>query len=114
MRQEIKPLKKRFYDYETKYTEGYANHIMPAKVLPNIYQKAMEMSEKACKLVHASKGICRAEFLYEESTREIYILEVNTHPGMASLSVCPEIAAHTGMSYNKLVQEVLNGASYEK
>lgn len=110
---EIKLLKNRFYDYDTKYTDGMAEHIMPAKVSNPTYQRIMHMAEKACEVLYATKGIARVEFLYEEHTGEIYILEVNTHPGMTPLSICPEIAAYQGMSFKSLVEEVLKGALYE-
>lgn len=109
---ELTMLKKRFYDYETKYTEGYAKHTMPAQIPDNVYNKAMEISEKACHLLHAEKGICRVEFIYSEE-QGLYILEVNTHPGMTSLSICPEIAAYKGINFNDLVAKIVDGASYE-
>lgn len=111
---EIKLLKNRFYDYETKYTDGLAEHVLPAKVPSEIYEKAMKISEKACKLLHAASGIVRVEFLYSEAENDLYILEANTHPGMTPLSICPEIAAYLGISYTDLVEEVLKGAKYEE
>ncbi|MDF2965784.1 MAG: ddlB [Rickettsiaceae bacterium] len=109
---EIKPLFKRFYDYETKYTEGMAEHIMPAKIPPAIEQKLMAISEKMFNNM-GCKGIARAEFLYCEEDNECYALEINTHPGMTPLSICPEIAAYNGINFNELVEEVLQSASYE-
>ena len=111
---EIKLLKNRFYDYETKYTDGFAEHVVPAKISSDIHDKTVKIAEDACALLHASKGICRVEFLYEESTGEIYMLEVNTHPGMTPLSICPEIAAYKGINFTALVDNILNGAAYEE
>jgi D-alanine-D-alanine ligase len=110
---EIKPLYKRFYDYETKYTEGMAEHIMPAQIPDEICKKLMEISEKIFNNM-GCKGIARAEFLYCEEDNECYALEINTHPGMTPLSICPEIAAHKNISFNQLVEEVLQSASYER
>ncbi|MCC2646598.1 MAG: ddlB [Rickettsiaceae bacterium] len=109
---EIKPLFKRFYDYETKYTDGMAEHIMPAQIPAHIYQKLMDISEKMFNNM-GCKGIARAEFLYCEEDDECYALELNTHPGMTPLSICPEIAAYRGINFNDLVEEVLKSASYE-
>lgn len=111
---EIKILKNRFYDYDTKYTDGMAEHIMPVNISESTYHRIMEIAEKSCNITYATKGIVRVEFLYEESTDEIYMLEVNTHPGMTPLSICPEIAAYHGISFELLVEEILKGAKYEQ
>jgi D-alanine-D-alanine ligase len=109
---EVKPLYRRFYDYETKYTDGMADHIMPAQIPAAIAEKLMAISEKMFNNL-GCKGIARAEFLYCEEDEECYALEINTHPGMTPLSICPEIAAYSGINFNKLVEEVLQTASYE-
>ncbi len=109
---EIKPLYKRFYDFETKYTDGMAEHIMPANIPENIYNKLLALSEKMFNNL-GCKGIARAEFLYCEEDNECYALELNTHPGMTPLSICPEIANYSGKNFNTLVEEILQSASYE-
>lgn len=110
---EIKLLKgKRFYDYETKYTDGFAQHLVPAPVPENIYRKIMQLAEKACRLFEV-KGMVRAEMIYSEQDNELYMLEINTHPGMTPLSICPEIAAIENMSYTDLVKAILAAASFE-
>jgi D-alanine-D-alanine ligase len=111
---EIKLLKnKRFYDYETKYTEGFAEHLLPAPVPKEIYQLLLDAAEKANEAVGAT-GLCRVEFIYEESSGKVYILEVNTHPGMTPLSICPEIVGHKGISFDNLMEEILSSARFEE
>jgi len=111
---EIKLLKgKRFYDYEVKYTEGFAEHICPALIPKSIYDKALEVAEKACKKFECDTGIIRVEFIYNEEEQEIYMLEVNTHPGMTPLSICPEIVGLQGISYTSLVEQLLKDAKFE-
>lgn len=111
---EIKLLKnKRFYDYEVKYTEGFAEHLCPAPVPEDIYKKALEVSEKACRALECTEGIIRVEFIYSEKEQELYILEANTHPGMTPLSICPEIVAIDGIGYTDLVKRVLESAKFE-
>ncbi len=105
---------KRFYDYEVKYTEGFAEHIMPAPIADDIYKKALLISEKACNVFEINRGIIRAEFLYQEQQGELYMLEINTHPGMTPMSICPEILEYEGCSYTQLVQKIIEGASFEK
>ena len=109
---EIELLKRRFYDYDTKYTEGFANHILPAPLPAVIYQNILSQAEKAYRLMDCN-GIVRAEFIYSEELDENYILELNTHPGMTPLSICPEIAAYNGINFPALVEELLSSARFE-
>lgn len=98
---EIKPLT-RFYDYEAKYTEGKAEHIMPANLPPDVYKRALEIGLKAHNAL-GCKGVSRAEAIYNKEEDEFYMIEVNTQPGMTKLSLLPEIAKYTGVSFNELV-----------
>ncbi|WP_341790822.1 D-alanine--D-alanine ligase [Rickettsia endosymbiont of Gonocerus acuteangulatus] len=109
---EIKLLKNRFYDYETKYTEGFAEHLCPAPLPTDIYDKLLKESEKIFKTMNC-KGVVRAEFILEERTNKLYALEINTHPGMTPLSIVPEIAAHAGINFVNLIEEILKTASFE-
>lgn len=111
---EIKLLQnKRFYDYEAKYTEGFTEHIYPAILPEDKYQEVLLIAEKLCKIFDCQEGMIRAEFIYEEATSAIYILELNTHPGMTPLSICPEIAAYQNISYTELVAQIIKKAKYE-
>lgn len=103
---------KKFYDYETKYTEGFAKHILPARLTQEQYERVMNIAEKANKALDCS-GMVRAEFLYNEESDKFYILEINTHPGMTPLSICPEIATLKNLSYTDLVKQILENAKYE-
>ena len=82
-----------FYDYEAKYTEGRATHIMPAPIDPGAYAEAMRLAERA----HAAlgcRGVTRADLRYDDTSGEpgrLYLLEINTQPGMTPLSLVPEI-----------------------
>ncbi|MCC8371535.1 MAG: D-alanine--D-alanine ligase [Rickettsia endosymbiont of Pseudomimeciton antennatum] len=106
---EIKLLKQRFYAYETKYTDGFAQHLCPAPLPQNIYNKLLEESEKIYQTMNC-RGVVRAEFIFDESKNEFFTLEVNTHPGMTTLSIIPEIAALQGMDFRSLVERILETA----
>ncbi|MDX2050292.1 MAG: D-alanine--D-alanine ligase [Rickettsiaceae bacterium] len=108
---EIKLLKRRFYDYDTKYTEGFAEHILPANIPSNIYEKAKTISEKIYKIFRC-RGLARVELIYCEEEHDLYILEINTHPGFTPTSICPEIAAYKGISFNELVKTLVEGAKF--
>jgi len=105
---EIRPLG-RFYDYEAKYTEGKAEHLMPAPLSPEKYEEVMELGLKAHKIL-GCKGVSRSDFRQNEEG-EFFILETNTQPGMTELSLVPEIAAHCGIQFNDLVRWMVEDAT---
>ena len=109
---EIKLLKRRFYDYDTKYTEGFAEHLLPAPLSKINADRVMSLSEKVNNLLGIT-GLSRVEWLYQEQEDEFYILEANTHPGMTPLSICPEIAAYAGIDFPQLLEAMLESAQYE-
>ena len=105
---EIVP-KGEFYDYEAKYTDGGAEHILPARVPADVYEAVLKEGEKA----HAALGCdcySRVDFLVTEAG-ECYLLEVNTLPGMTDLSLLPEIARGAGIEFSELVLRILCAAS---
>ncbi len=109
---EIVP-KGRFYDYESKYTDGMAEHIYPAKLSEEKTKEALMLAEKAHKLIGA-KCVSRVEFRYnDKGDDKFYILEVNTHPGMTPLSIVPEIAAKNGISFDSFLELLIKDALKE-
>ena len=95
-----------FYDYEAKYTEGKANHLMPACITSEAYEEVLQLAKKAHDCL-GCEGVTRVDFRYDDLTDspgKFYLLEVNTQPGMTPLSLVPEIVAHYGMSYGQLVE----------
>ncbi len=106
---EIKPLT-RFYDYEAKYTDGKAEHLMPAPLPEPVYAEVLELGLRAHKVL-GCRGLTRSDFRYDG--KDFYLLETNTQPGMTPLSLAPEIAAHRGISFNDLVAKLLEGASLD-
>lgn len=109
---ELKPLKRRFYDYDSKYQDNMTQHIMPANLSAVAYQKALDISIKAHKLI-GCKSVSRVDFRYnpnEGKNGEFYILEINTHPGMTPLSLVPEICAYYGITFAQLVDKIAQDA----
>ena len=102
-----------FYDYEAKYTDGKAVHVMPAPLPDEDYGKVCAYAEKAHDAL-GCRGLTRADFRYDDTQNDrpagIYLLEINTQPGMTALSLAPEIAAHAGIGYVELVDRLLKGA----
>ena len=107
---ELKP-KAGFYDYDAKYTDGLTVHVCPAEVPDDIAQSMMDMAAKAHRLL-GCKGASRSDFRWDDEQGEagIYLLEVNTQPGMTPLSLVPEQARHRGIPYGELVERLIEEA----
>ena len=102
-----------FYDYETKYTEGKAEHFMPAPIHPQSYAEALDVALKAHRIL-GCRGVSRADFRYNDKNGEpgtLYLLEVNTQPGLTPLSLVPEIAAYSGIKFSELISWMVENAS---
>jgi len=107
---ELRP-KSGFYDYDAKYTDGMTVHVCPAEIPADIAEAARAMALKAHQLL-GCKGTSRSDFRWDDERGEagLYLLEVNTQPGMTPLSLVPEQARHLGMSYAELVQRIVEEA----
>jgi D-alanine-D-alanine ligase len=104
---ELKP-KAGFYDYAAKYTDGLTQHICPAEIPYEISGAMMDIAARAHKLL-GCKGASRSDFRWDDELGEagIYLLEVNTQPGMTPLSLVPEQAKMKGISYGELVERLI-------
>jgi D-alanine-D-alanine ligase len=110
---EIRPLGG-FYDYTAKYTDGQAVHLMPAPLEPAIYDEALRIAETAHREL-GCRGVSRADLRYDDTQGapgELYLLEVNTQPGMTPLSLVPEIAASAGILFPQLVSWMVENAAW--
>jgi D-alanine-D-alanine ligase len=101
----------RFYDYEAKYAAGGSKHLLPAPILPNVYQEVRRLSLAAHSAL-GCRGVSRADFRYDDlGTGKLACLEVNTQPGMTETSLVPELAAYAGITFDELVQWMVEDAS---
>src|SRR5580704_6183475 len=106
----------RFYDYEAKYAPGGSKHVLPAQILPNVYQRVRRMALQAHRAL-GCRGVTRADFRYDDTiggTEELVCLEVNTQPGMTETSLVPELAAHAGITFDELVRWMVEDASLNR
>jgi D-alanine-D-alanine ligase len=101
---EIVP-KNEFYDFEAKYTQGGAEHIIPPRISAPILERALETGKKA-HLALGCFGYSRVDLLVQECGL-CYVLEVNTLPGMTATSLLPEIAQAAGIDFQNLVERIL-------
>jgi D-alanine-D-alanine ligase len=104
---ELKP-KAGFYDYAAKYTDGLTEHVCPAEVPDDIAAAMMDMAARSHRLL-GCKGASRSDFRWDDSEGEagVYLLEVNTQPGMTPLSLVPEQAKYRGIAYGELVERLI-------
>ena len=100
-----------WYDYEAKYTKGMTDFIIPAEISDDMTKKVKEISMAAFKACDCS-GVSRVDFLIADNVP--YILEVNTSPGMTDTSDLPAQAAAMGISYDELVEIILQSAGLNK
>ena len=108
---ELQP-KRKFYDYQAKYSsKAKTKHLIPVDISKVNYNKIMNIALKAHKLIGCS-GVTRSDFKFYKG--KFYLLEINTQPGMTSLSLVPEIAAHKGINFIKLIELILKNATNKK
>jgi len=108
---ELQPRRK-FYDYQAKYnSKAKTKHIIPVKLSRTNFDKIMNIALKAHKLI-GCRGVTRSDFKFYKG--KFYLLEINTQPGMTSLSLVPEIAAYKGIDFIKLIELILKDATNKK
>lgn len=107
---ELKP-KNGFYDYDAKYTDGLTEHVFPAQIPDDVAEACKRIALDAHRLL-GCKGASRADFRWDDSqgVDGLFLLEVNTQPGMTPLSLVPEQARHLGIDYASLVQRIVEEA----
>ena len=104
--------KRQFYDYKAKYTKSAkTKHIMPARLSRLKYSEVLKIAKKTHDAFKC-RGVTRADFKYYKGN--FYLLEINTQPGMTSLSLVPEIANYRGINFESLVEKILFDASINK
>ena len=104
--------KRLFYDYKAKYTKkAKTQHLMPARLNKQKYKEVLKIAQKTHKVLNC-RGVTRSDFKYYK--KNFYLLEINTQPGMTSLSLVPEIAKYKGLTFENLVEKILLDASINK
>ena len=104
--------KRKFYDYKAKYSKkAKTKHLMPANLSKKKYDEVNKIALKAHKLLKC-RGVSRSDFRFYKN--RFYLLELNTQPGMTSLSLVPEIANYNNISFNKLLEILIKDASIDK
>lgn len=104
---ELRP-KSGFYDFDAKYTDGMTDHICPAEIPDDVTEACKDLALRAHRLL-GCKGTSRSDFRWDDTqgVEGLFLLEVNTQPGMTPLSLVPEQARHLGMEYADLVEAII-------
>jgi D-alanine-D-alanine ligase len=104
-----------FYDYTAKYAVGGSVHLTPAPVPAAVYERALDVGLRAHRAL-GCRGVTRADLRYDDTADEpegLYLLEVNTQPGMTPTSLVPDIARHVGIEFDELVAWMVENAACE-
>lgn len=101
---ELIPVDSEFYDYDAKYTKGKTEEITPPEISEDIIQKIQKIAVSAHKVIGCS-GYSRTDFLVRGD--EIFVLEINTLPGMTQTSIMPQEAQAVGMSLGRLLDLII-------
>lgn len=100
-----------FYDFDAKYTDGMTQHICPAQIPDDVADRMKALALQSHQLL-GCKGASRSDFRWDDELGldGIFLLEVNTQPGMTPLSLVPEQAKYCGMDYAELVERIVEEA----
>jgi D-alanine-D-alanine ligase len=108
---ELKP-KRKFYDYKAKYSKSAKTlHLMPANLSSEKYKEVLALAVRAHKALKC-RGVTRSDFKFKNN--KFYLLEINTQPGMTDLSLVPEIAKYSNISFKNLVKNIIDDASFNR
>ena len=104
---ELRP-KSGFYDFDAKYTDGMTDHICPADIPEDVADACKDIALRAHRLL-GCRGTSRSDFRWddEQGVEGLFLLEINTQPGMTPLSLVPEQARALGMDYGDLVEAIV-------
>ncbi len=97
------------YDFKVKYTPGLAEYIVPADIKPDVFKKAQQLALKSHNSLECN-CFSRIDMLYSETKDEIFVLELNTIPGLTKTSLLPKAARTIGIEFDELVSKMLQSA----
>ena len=104
--------KRKFYDYQAKYNvKSKTKHIIPVQISKKKIDEVLNIALKAHKII-GCKGVTRSDFKFYNN--KFYLLEINTQPGMTSLSLVPEIAKFNNISFLNLIEWIIKDASIQR
>ena len=104
--------KQDFYNYEAKYEKNGSSHIIPALIPKTIFEKAMSWALRAHQII-GCRGISRTDFRFDSDHNKLFMLELNTQPGMTETSLTPEQALFCKINMKQMVKTLIEEANFE-
>ena len=95
-----------WYDYKNKYQAGLTEEICPAPISAEDTERVQRLAER----VHTALMIdvyCRADFLMDNESGELYCLEANTLPGMTPTSLIPQMGREQGLDFGEVCEKII-------
>ena len=108
-------IEKEIYDYEFKYNSNSTQYVVPTNLDPELKKEIYSYSEKSFKLINC-KGIARVDFRInlESESKKVFLLEINTQPGLTKNSLFPKIAKNSGLEFSDLVEWIIKDAGVNR
>ncbi len=97
-----------FYDFSAKYQKGKTRYLCPAPFPPKVVRHVSELARRTYEVL-GCEGAARVDFRITPRGRP-YVLEINTAPGMTETSLLPMAATQVGITYDDLVERILQSA----
>ncbi len=97
------------YDYQAKYSKGFSEHYIPARINKINYQKCLNLSLKIHKIFKC-KTLSRIDYIFNKKFNKLYFLEINSQPGMTNLSLLPEQASYQNIKFENIILKLINNA----
>ena len=106
---------KEIYDYNYKYLSDKTKYIIPNDIDKKLKKEIIFYAEKSFKLLNC-KDIARVDFRINKRAldNKVYLLEINTQPGLTENSLFPRIAQNSGIAFSDLIERIVNNAGLVK
>ena len=95
-----------WYDYKNKYQAGLTEEICPAPISAEDTDRVQRLAERVSAALMVDV-YCRADFLMDNSSGELYCLEANTLPGMTPTSLIPQMGREQGLSFGEICEKII-------
>ena len=107
---EIIPVARKFFDYQAKYIAGASREVTPPDLPEKTIKTIQEIALKAHKIIGCS-GMSRTDMIIKDLEQsKIYVLEINTIPGLTETSLLPQQALAAGISFSELLDRIIEAA----
>jgi D-alanine-D-alanine ligase len=95
-----------FYSYRAKYIDGKSELLIPAPLSPELTKQVQDFALRVYQAIDCA-GMARIDFLLDKRTNKLFVNEVNTIPGFTSISMYPKLWEASGLSYQQLINQLI-------